>query len=306
MDLEGHVLLGCSFDIYFTLRIAHKKSNVELRRKTIVSIKKMFTVLHFRKVFCTAVAVALTFVICHSPLVTAQQFTNCVLDSADPDVTLCTWSSSPLVLSDGIGGTFTLGDSTLVTFCNTGGSFTTFNCDCGIYVDDDSGVFDTDNYCNSCTLLSLTTTSFSIYWDCSNRLTGNCPIIDANGCRTGDDDPTPFPVEAPTDFPTDPPEDDPTPFPVEAPTDFPTDPPELDPTPSPVDPADFPTEPPASTPVREPTLRNIKSPIRSPSEDTESETSRSTTSGGNSHRFHRIVGIVSSLVVTVTSIVFLV
>lgn len=191
-----------------------------------------------------AIFVALMSVACQTPLVTAQ-FSYCVDDTVGN--TVYTWAEKPLILYDDITGLgpISFSDNTyLVSICDAGESFSVFNCDCEIYVQDvTSTEFDINDLCNSCTLRSITEFSFALYWDCSNKVIGNCAVFNSNGCQS--DDPTPFPVESPTDFPTDPPEDDPTPFPVESPTDFPTDPPEFDPTPFPVEsPTDFPTDPP--------------------------------------------------------------
>ena len=177
----------------------------------------MFTnprIYYMTKTLNAAVVVALANFECQRFLVTAQSFTNCALDVDDPYYTLCEWSVSPLSTTDTFT-TYVLYDSTLYSVCNTGGSFTTADCTCGLYIDDGTGVFDVDNYCNSCTFLDLSVTSFFIQWDCSNRAVGsNCAILDSNGCRAADN-PTPFPVQAPTNFPMSQP---PTLMPVKAPT----------------------------------------------------------------------------------------
>ena len=136
-----------------------------------------------------SLALALICAIYHqSPFVSAQ-FATCLpeTDTASGNTyILCLWAQSPLVLAAGQNTAYTSDNSRVYSFCKNAGLFSVEECSCAIYIYDDAYDFSYTeaNYCNSCTLVSITYDSFSIFWDCSNRLAGNCPVLTSDGCQT--------------------------------------------------------------------------------------------------------------------------
>ena len=133
--------------------------------------------------YTMAAVVALTYLINQSPGVSAQ-FYNCALDPTS-GLTVCLWPESPLLLTDTVGSTiFSLDNSRLYSVCSTAGSYSLAECSCAIYIyNDPLETLELDNYCSTCKLTSITFNSFTVEWDCSNRLGGNCPIYNSNGCQ---------------------------------------------------------------------------------------------------------------------------
>lgn len=159
----------------------------------------------------TIMAVTLTYAIVQSPHVSAQ-FVDCTILDSDPDITSCVWATTPAVALSISGDTYTLNDSILFSFCPTGGYFSASTCDCALYIDDGTGLIDVDNFCDECTLKSITSSSFSLTsYDCSNRLSGVGatffdfdddddvvpPTTNDDDDTTGDESPTP-PASSPS------------------------------------------------------------------------------------------------------------
>ena len=104
----------------------------------------------------------------------SAQFVDCDTLDSDPTFTSCVWANVPAVsLTSSSGNTYTLDDSFMFSVCRTGTYFSVSNCDCALYIDDGTGVVDVDNFCDECTLRSITSSSFSLSsYDCTNRISG--------------------------------------------------------------------------------------------------------------------------------------
>lgn len=183
-----------------------------------------------------------------TPGVDAQLYTDCQVST---DTTTGTTlegcvvnKASPLTYTATDGTVITLGAVSLVgVSCDTSVPGTVDTCVCVILVDPSDPLLDTD-FCNSCTVSAISETVFENYFDCSNRLTGNCVGLTADGAcisSTGTTDP---PVTAPVS--------EPTPVTVSAPT--------IVTTPAPVDPST--TSAPISVPVDTPAP--VLAPVESP------------------------------------------
>jgi hypothetical protein len=233
-------------------------------------------------------------------LTTGESFTSCV------------WgvNLSPLQLSYG-SEIITLGtDSYILSVC-TSSVFSASTCGCILWVNpllvpsDVPGIgldfilatyFDKDEVCNSCTLGSIASDSYTLTsYDCSNRLplSDSCAVFSSDaGCSSSViatptnptfANPTDFPINAPN--PTRSPINAPNPArspinapnparsPINAPNParFPINPPILSPTRFPINPpnpTDFPTKPPTpnptDSPTNQPTLNPTDSPTKSP------------------------------------------
>ena len=148
-------------------------------------------------VYATIVAA----VMCRCSLVTAQ-FSNCVTSNVT-EQTICSWPDSPLILFDDVTGLdpIVFNDNVvLLSVCDAGEPFAILNCRCEISVQDSTTDFDINDLCNSCTLRSITEFGFAIYWDCSNRDVGSCPVFNSNGCQNTTASATEVPTTPPIDF----------------------------------------------------------------------------------------------------------
>ena len=125
-----------------------------------------------------------------SGLVTAQSFGLCYPTDDLTNQYSRTWSISPVMTQIET----TLGPkSHLTIFCGTCTSFPpTAPCKCSIWVSE-GGSEVPSAYCNSCDLLSLTETSFEIYWDCTNLVTNDCAAFNEVGCYNNLAEPEPEP-----------------------------------------------------------------------------------------------------------------
>ncbi len=118
------------------------------------------------------------------------------------------------VLSNGSSVSFGLA-SFIATYCAIGLPLSVDSCDCTAIVNPSDPLAETD-FCNSCTIASIANTTFQPYFDCSNRLVGDCVGLDVDGmCIDNSGDVVPAPVlQAPTVTPV----QAPTLTPVQAPT----------------------------------------------------------------------------------------
>jgi hypothetical protein len=241
------------------------------------------------------------------------QWVGCFEGQVDTEsYTFCVWgvNASPVQFPYG-GDIITLGtDSYILSVC-TSSVFSATTCGCALWVDplvvpsDVPGIgldfiianyYDVDDACNSCTLGSITSDSYTLSsYDCSNRLplSDSCAVFSSDvGCIASEiatptnptfANPTDFPINAPNPTrspinapnparsPINPPILSPTRFPINPPnpTDFPTKPLTPNPTDSPtnqptLNPTDSPTSPPTLTPTDSPTKSPTPKPTRAP------------------------------------------
>ena len=145
----------------------------------------MFTYLRYNSTTTKIVTAVLISAICCNSRVTAQ-FSNCVTDT-ETEKAICSWSESPIVLTDDITdlGTFAFNENVvLFAVCDAGAPFAIRNCGCEISVQDSPFELDANDFCDSCTLRYIEVYSFGIFWDCSNKDIGACPVFTADGCQS--------------------------------------------------------------------------------------------------------------------------
>jgi hypothetical protein len=131
--------------------------------------------------------------------VNAQLFTTCS-DFQDNGVfyDLCFWNTpSPLTYIVDNGSSITFGtESYVITSCisNTARSLDT--CNCTVLMNPSNPIAFTD-FCNSCTIQVISETEFLPFFDCSNRLIGDCVGLDLAGfCIDNGDGTVPAPAPA--------------------------------------------------------------------------------------------------------------
>jgi hypothetical protein len=98
----------------------------------------------------------------------------------------CAWDGgSPLTIAFDDGSTVTFGaESYLLAVC-AGSLFSVSSCSCAIVVNPaDVSNLVVDDFCNSCSFSLITSTAFAMdSWDCTNRLSGDCPLYTSlTGC----------------------------------------------------------------------------------------------------------------------------
>lgn len=117
------------------------------------------------------------------------------------------------VLSNGSSVSFGT-ESFIATYCFIGQPLSVDSCFCTAIVNPSNPLTATD-FCNNCTIASISNTTFQPYFDCSNRLVGDCVGVDVDGmCIDNSGDVVPAPVQASTVTPV----QAPTLTPVQAPT----------------------------------------------------------------------------------------
>ena len=107
-------------------------------------------------------------------------------------------TSSPVTykLTDGSSRSFGT-NSYITASCIANVTRSIDTCSCQMYVNPKDPPTSSD-VCNSCTIQVMTGTVFFPYFDCSNRLIGECVGFDITGyCIESDDGDVPFPVPAP-------------------------------------------------------------------------------------------------------------
>ena len=146
-------------------------------------------------------------------MVQAQLFVSCSDVELDSGGTVegCLYNTaSPLTVSLTDGSSVTFGtESGIFVYCNPSVARSVDTCVCRVIVNP-SDTASASDFCDSCTITAISDTEFDPYFDCSNRLVGDCVGIDSAGLCI-DNNVAPAPVRVPVSIPP------PTPFPVSAP-----------------------------------------------------------------------------------------
>ena len=140
--------------------------------------------------------------------VNAQLFTDCIDFRDDFGVfyDYCFWNiPSPVTYIVEDGSSITFGnESQVITACISNVTRSLDTCFCSVLMNPSDPPALTD-FCNSCTIQVITDTEFLPFFDCSNRLVGDCVGFDLDGfCIDNNDGVVPAPapsVAPPTPFP---------------------------------------------------------------------------------------------------------
>ena len=159
-------------------------------------------------------------------MVQAQLFVNCADIELDGGGTVegCIYNAaSPLTVSLTDGSSVTFGtESGIFVYCNPSVARSVDTCVCSVIVDPTDPATASD-FCDSCTITAISDTEFDPYFDCSNRLVGDCVGIDSAGlCIDNNVGTAPAPVRVPISAPLGNAVPSPTPLPVSAPIAAPT------------------------------------------------------------------------------------
>jgi hypothetical protein len=262
-----------------------------------MKLMQLFRNIFFHRMMIRMIAIAVTGITFHSTTSTAQIYTSCVIGAVS---TACVLNvPSPLVLTHPSGDVTFGSESYLAVECINDVPISLNACECSIVVEPGVAVDDSD-FCNRCTLSSISETSIAVVWDCSNLLVGNCVALAADlSCISNTDDSTPSPTEIendPTPSPTELQlvEDDPTPSPVDSSTSNDNNEPSSPSTPTNIKPVFV------SSPISSPN----KVPAISPSSIPGSDALRGNTSGSMKHiNMMEHFGVVNSTMIFIMTMV---